>query len=319
MKHRFFTFLLIAFAALSACKKNDQNQPDIKQYDDQQIQNYMTANGLTGFTKDTTTLSDGNSGIYYKIIGQGKGDTLKYSDQVSIVYTIRSMDGKFVIGDTIANRRYDFLGHLTNPAAISGFALPSGLQLAIHNILKYKGSNMRVLIPSRLAYGTRGYGSGSITNTNTRIAGNQSLDIYVNVIKDQNAYDDMVIRNYLTANNVISGYTKDPLGYYYKVITPGTGTVGEIGDYSNVSLTYAGSFLNGVYFDNTNSTTAITYQGIFGTVTGFKDALKKHAATGTSLSVYIPSALGYGVSGYNTIPPNSILHFEMQITQVTQP
>ncbi|WP_292970672.1 FKBP-type peptidyl-prolyl cis-trans isomerase [Mucilaginibacter sp.] len=319
MKHRFFTFLLIAFAALTACKKNDQNELDIKQYDDQQIQSYMTANSLTGFTKDTTTLSDGNSGIYYKIIGQGKGDTLKYSDQVSIVYTIRSMDGKFAVGDTIANRRYDFLGPLTNPAAITGFALPSGLQLAIHNILKYKGSSMRVLIPSRLAYGTRGYGSGSITNTNTRIAGNQSLDIYVNVIKDQNAYDDLVIRNYLTANNVINGYTKDPLGYYYKVITPGTGTVGEIGDYSNVSMTYAGSFLNGVYFDNGSITTAATFQGIFGAVTGFKDPLKKYAATGTSLSVYIPSSLGYGVSGYNTIPPNSILHFEMQVTQVTQP
>ena len=66
-------------------------------------------------------------------------------------------------------------------------ALPKGLQIAIHNLIKYKGTRARVLIPSRLAYGVNGYPeAGSASNVNTRIAGNQCLDYYVNVVSDQN-------------------------------------------------------------------------------------------------------------------------------------
>jgi hypothetical protein len=45
----------------------------------------------------------------------------------------------------------------------------------VYNLLKHKGASMRLLVPSRLAYGKTGYGSGSVTNVNSRIAGNQSL------------------------------------------------------------------------------------------------------------------------------------------------
>ncbi|MBL4675009.1 MAG: FKBP-type peptidyl-prolyl cis-trans isomerase [Mucilaginibacter sp.] len=314
MKQRIFTLLLFAFAGLTACRKNDDNQPDIKQFDDSQIQAYMSTNSLTGFTKDETVIGDGETGIYYKIINPGTPstgpDTLKYSDKISIVYTVKSMDGKYVATDTLINHLDDYLGHFVN------VSLPQGLQLGIHNLLKYSGGSMRLLIPSRLAYGVRGYGVGSVTSTN-RIAGNQSLDYYVHVIKDQVAYDDQVIKNYFTANN-LSGYTKDPLGYYYKVVTAGTGTDGEIDAYSNVSLTYVGSLLNGTNFDASSQTTATSLVPD-NLIDGFKDALVKHCKTGTSLSLFIPSALGYGQTSQTTIPANGILHFELQVASVTQP
>lgn len=312
MKQRFFTFLLLAFAGLTACKKNDQNQPDIKQYDEQQIQAYMSANGLTGFTKDDTEIGDGVTGMYYKIINAGTGpDTLKYSDKISVVFTIKSMDGKYVSSDTINNHMDDYLGHFVNNN------LPQGLQLGIHNLLKYPGGSMRLLIPSRLAYGVNGYGTGSITNTSGRIAGNQSLDYYVHVIKDQAAYDEQSIKNYFTANN-LTGYTKDPMGYYYKINTAGTGLEGDITAYSNVSLTYTGTLLNGTAFDNSSATTATTLVP-YALIDGFNDALVKHATTGTSLSLFIPSALGYGRVINSLIPSNSVLHFELTVASVTQP
>jgi hypothetical protein len=37
MKQKIFTFLLIA-AGLTACKKNDSNQPNIREFDEQKIQ-----------------------------------------------------------------------------------------------------------------------------------------------------------------------------------------------------------------------------------------------------------------------------------------
>jgi FKBP-type peptidyl-prolyl cis-trans isomerase FkpA len=316
MKQKIFTFLLIA-AGLTACKKNDSNQPNIREFDEQKIQAYISANGLTGFTADTTKDGTGTTGIHYKIISQGTGDTLKYSDNISLVYTLKSFDGKYTSADTISNHFSGYLGQLTAVNQLTGFRLPEGLQLAIHNLLKYKGSNMRVLIPSRLGYGVNGFGSGSISNVNTRIAGNQSLDFYVHVISDQDIYDDQVIRNYIAANN-LTGYVKDPLGYYYKIVTPGTGGIDEISEFTTITTTYTGYLLNGVGFDTGSATTATTLTP-YSLITGVEDALQQHASKGTSISILVPSSLGYGAGARTGIPGNSVLKFEFQITDVKQP
>ena len=315
MKQKIFTFLLIAAAGLTACRKTD-NQPNITEYDDLQIQQYISSNGLTGFTKDAT-------GISYKILTPGNGDSLKYSDKISIVYTLKSMDGKFISQDTITNHYYNFLGYLTTPNAITGFRLPVGLRTAVHDILKYKNGSMRLLIPSRLGYGVDGYGSGSITNVNTRIAGNQSLDVYVHVIGDQDVYDNKVINNYVAANN-LSGYTKDfavidsagiqvKKYYHYKTVTAGTGA--SISEFSTITTTYTGYLLNGTAFDVSSQTTATTLSPT-SLIEGIKQALIGHAKAGTSISVLVPSSLGYGTALQNIIPSNSILKFEFQITTV---
>jgi len=60
---------------------------------------------------------------------------------------------------------------------------------------------MRVLIPSHWLT-VKWCGTGSITLTNGRIGGNQCLDVTVNLIKNQGDYDQMVIKNYMTANNL---------------------------------------------------------------------------------------------------------------------
>jgi FKBP-type peptidyl-prolyl cis-trans isomerase FkpA len=312
MKQKIFTFLLIAATGLSACKKT-QDQPDIRVYDQEQIQKYITANGLTGFSEDTTPDGTGTTGIQYKIISQGTGDTLKYSDQISLVYTVKSFDGKYISSDTIANHLNGFLGYFK-----SQYNLPEGVQLAIHNILKYKDSNMRLLIPSRLAYGVNGYGSGSITNVNTRIAGNQCLDYYVHVIGDQKAYDDKVINNYITANN-LTDYHKDPLGYYYKIVTPGTGPIEAISEFSKLTMTYGGSLLNTYSFDYANYTTSTVLTpydltGRYGEALGH--SLENHATTGTSLQIILPSSLGLGTLTSTNIPANSVLKFDFTVTGI---
>lgn len=315
MKQKIFTLLLIAAAGLSACRKNTVD-PDIKQYDEEQIQNWISSKGLTGFTRDTA--GGDTTGMYYKIIMPGTGPALEYSDRISLVFTLKSFDGKYTSSDTISNHFYDYLGHLAQDG------LPRGLQSGIFNLLKHKGASMTLLIPSHLAYGKSGYGTGSVTNVNTRIAGNQSLEYYVHVIDNQPAYDDLVIRNYLTANS-LSGYTKTASGLYYKIITPGTGTDGSINDLSIVTSTYTGALLNGVSFDEASKTTAYVFtpaisNGLSGLVKGVKEGLEEHATAGTSISLLLPSGLGYGntpPSG-GLIPSFAPLRFEFQITTVTQ-
>jgi len=317
MKQRIFTFLLIALVAgITACRKSGTD-PDINEYDEQQIKAYISANNLEGFTRDAEGFND-TSGIYYKILEPGRGDRIQYSDKVSLVFSLKSFDGKYSSVDTITNHVSDYVGLLASAGRTKG------LQLGIHNLLKYKGGSMRMMIPSHLAYGVSGIGSGSVTNVNTRIAGNQSLDYFVRVIDNQDVYDEAVIKRYLNDHN-LTGYAKDPKGYWYKVITPGTGPAGEIKQFSKVYPTYVGSLLNGAEFDAANKTTVVTDPFVPAElgVAAFGDALIDHATTGTSISVFIPSSLGYGELGNASaavaIPPNAVLHFEIQVSKVEQP
>src|SRR5258708_13565134 len=165
MKLTVFTLLLLSAIGFVSCRKTS-NDPNIKQYDNQQILSYIAANGITGVQSVSST---DTTGIYYKIIA--KGDTtaqpVDYPDDIAFVYTLRSFDGKFIAADTVLDHFDGFLGH----------AAPNGLMFAIHNILKYKGAKARFLIPSHIAYGVDGINSGgSTTLTTNRIASKQYLD-----------------------------------------------------------------------------------------------------------------------------------------------
>lgn len=306
MKQTIFTLLLLSIIGLMSCRKASVS-PDIKQYDESQIQTYISANGLTDLKRDTS--GGDTTGMYYKILLKGSGPALDYSDKISYVFTLKSFDGKYTSSDTIVNHVDDYLGH------VFSHALPAGLQSAMHNVLKYRGASMRLLIPSRLAYGAAGYGLGSSQNVNTRIAGNQCLDYYVHIIGDQAAYDDMVIKNYIQANS-LTGYTKTASGLYYLVQTAGTGVAGAINENSTINYTATGTLFNGLIFDNENATLGST--GLVGDlIQGVKEGLKNHATVGTTIVLLIPSKLGYGEIAQTSIPANSCLKFTFNIIGVT--
>ena len=307
MKRILFTFLILSVIGLTSCHKSGTNL-DIKQYDQQQITNYIAANGLTGMIRDTS--GGDTTGIYYKIINPGNtAKPLDYPDSVSFVYTLRSFDGKFIAPDTSINHYAGYVGHIT----------PNGLLLGIRNILKYKGASMRVLVPSHLGFGLYGTGQGSKTVTNGRIAGNQCLDYYVNVIDNQRQYDDLVIQHYINANN-LTGYTKLNNGVYYKITIPGTG-IDPITDDSTITFTYTGFLFNNTVFDQFNTTGGVTYS-LSQLTPGVVSALK-YAVTGSYISILAPSALEYGGQGQSggggqeNVPANACLRFDFAILGVT--
>lgn len=306
MKKNIFPLVAVALLSLASCKKN-RVMPSIKQYDETQITNYIAANHLTGFQKDTT--GGDTSGIYYKILVPGSGTPLQYSTQVAFVYTVRTLDGTYVSSDTIANHFYDYVGHLTTDN------FPQGLQTAIHNLLVYPNASIRVLIPSHLAYGTNGTGSGSSQVANNRIGGNECLDYYIHAVNDFPAYDDMVINNYMNANS-LTGYTKTSDGLYYKILTPGTGT-DPITMQSVATTTYTGQIFNGTIFDAAYNGTNTFAAEIDQLVPGVQEGLINYAVTGTKISLLIPSTLGYGTTSQTGIPPFSCLRFTWVVTAVS--
>jgi len=312
MKLKFFTLLLLSAACFVSCRKINSD-PDIKQYDQQQMESYIAANGLTGMVRDTT--NGDTTGTYYQILTPGiSTQKLDYSTYVSYVFTIRSFDGKYILSDTVTNHFYGVLGH---PAA----PLPTGLVIAIRNNLKYAGGKMRVLVPSRLAWGKNGYGTGSITLTTGRIAGNQCLDITVNVIANQGIYDQMVIKNYMAANN-LTGYTMTSDSLWYKITTPGTNNA--ITDNSSITLNYKLYLMDNTNPDNnayTSNTAAMSDLASGNTVAGFVEGLRLlgKGGGGGAISIIVPSALAYGAGGTGGIPANGCLRWDISNVTVTNP
>src|SRR5690348_12836254 len=108
MKKILFTLLLFCAVGLMACRKSGTDI-DIKQFDEQEIQNYIKRNNLTGFKRD----AGDTTGIYYNTLTPGTGSVVDYPDLVSLVFTMSSFDGKYNANDTIINHVYNYLGHIT--------------------------------------------------------------------------------------------------------------------------------------------------------------------------------------------------------------
>ncbi|HEY4326546.1 MAG TPA: FKBP-type peptidyl-prolyl cis-trans isomerase [Mucilaginibacter sp.] len=315
MRKTIFTVLLLAVVTLFSCKK-EENQLNIYQYDQQQIKNYIAANGLTETMIQDTTAHD-STGIYYQILSKGTGPALNYPDKVFFVFSLRSFDGKYTSTDTISNHYYGYVGHINSDN------LPLGVQLAVKNILRYPGASARLLIPSHLAYGRNGSGSGSSQVANNKIPGNACLDYYVHTIDLSNnnsylnTYDDQVIQSYMKVNN-LTGYTKTATGLYYKVLTPGTNLTDLITDNTTATCNYTGQLLNGSIFDGFSNGANSSALDLSTLIPGVVEGLENHATTGTKISLLIPSSLAYASSPpTSAIPAYSCLRFTFVILSIT--
>ena len=177
---------------------------------------------------------------------------------------------------------------------------------------------MRVLVPSHLAYGKGGRGTGSITLTNGRIAGNQGLDITVNLIKNEGDYDQLVIKNYMAANN-LTGYTRTADSMWYKITKPGTGLV--INDNSVITMNYTLYLMNNTNPDQnayaTTNTFTISDLASGGYAQGYVEGLKLLAKAGGVISIIVPSKLAYGTSGSSAVPANACLRWDISNVTVT--
>jgi len=129
-------FLFISIAALfilnTGCLKSSECKPQSVQSEEGTITTYAAANGITSIRH--------SSGIYYQIINPGSGVTPTLSSKIFVTYTGKLLNG--TIFDQQAN------------SSQTGFFLSqmiSGWQIGIPLI--QKGGEIKLIIPSSLAYG----------------------------------------------------------------------------------------------------------------------------------------------------------------------
>jgi FKBP-type peptidyl-prolyl cis-trans isomerase len=285
LKYIFPVFLTLTI--LISCQKEYET---IDVIDDRNVQEYIQQNKLNVSEYQST-------GIYYQVVAPGTGPEVQYSDMVPAIITTRSLDGKYLSIDTfsVSNRYYNYLGYF-NPEAI---------RLGVKEVLKKSNGTIRMIVPSRQAYGRNGLGS---------IPGNTSLDITVRVLDLAKIaeYEDFTIKKYMQSNS-LTGFTKTSSGLYYKISQPGTGS--SISTSSTIVANYTGKLLNGVVFDKAAVGSEATFT-LNSLVTGWKEALPL-IKQGGAIRLIVPSSLAYGLNGSTpTIPSFSALDFDIAVTEV---
>jgi len=124
---------------------------------------------------------------------------------------------------------------------------------------------------------------------------------------EQLTKDTIAINNYLSSKNIKA--IKDSSGVYYLITKAGEGNSPKLS--SKVKVNYKGMLMeNGSVFDESKQPIEFALNALIpGWQIGFQKLQK-----GAKATLYIPSTLGYGATGYPPeIPPNSNLIFEVEL------
>src|SRR5690606_35091178 len=106
----------------------------------------------------------GSTGMYYEILEEGSGRELDYKEKIPLVYSFTTLDKSYSSADTfsVSNRYADFLGYfpygstVANSQPGSPLDKEEGLKVVLKEALKHANGKIRILVPSRLAYGKNG-------------------------------------------------------------------------------------------------------------------------------------------------------------------
>lgn len=107
-----------------------------------------------------------------------------------------------------------------------------------------------------------------------------------------------------------TGILQTASGLRYEVISEGSGE--KPNDSSTVTVHYEGKFTDGVVFDSSISRGTPAVFAVTGVIEGFAEGLKL-MSPGAKYILYIPSDLAYGATGNPTIPPHTIILFDLEL------
>ena len=137
MKKLFFIALPVLFIFNTGCLKSSECKPKSVQSEEGTITTYAAANGITAIRH--------SSGLYYQVITPGSGVTPSINSKIFVTYTGKLLNG--TIFDQQSN------------SSQTGFLLSQvipGWQIGVPLI--QKGGEIKLIVPSSLAYGCTAQG-----------------------------------------------------------------------------------------------------------------------------------------------------------------
>ena len=120
-------------------------------------------------------------------------------------------------------------------------------------------------------------------------------------------------KEFLAENAKREGITTLASGLQYEVITAGEGA--QPTRESNVRTHYHGTLIDGTVFDSSYERGQPAEFPVGGVIAGWTEALQLMNA-GSKWRLYVPSELAYGAQGVGSIPPHSVLVFDVELLDV---
>lgn len=132
---------------------------------------------------------------------------------------------------------------------------------------------------------------------------------------DYTVRDKEIIEAYIKANN-LTAQRQEPSGLYVVITEPGTAPLPVKGQ--TVSVLYTGTTLDGKVFDSTASRDNKPFDFAIGmgkVIAGWDIGIAL-LGKGGKATLLIPSGLAYGPYGIGPIAPNSVLRFDVEVTDI---
>jgi FKBP-type peptidyl-prolyl cis-trans isomerase len=268
------------------------------------------------------TVAPQPSGLYYIPELEGKG--IKIDSGCQVVYNVKisMLDGKQVFAQDsmkfVFGKRPDMQGFI------------EGIKLMT------KGGKARLILPSELAFGERGY--REIPPYTTIIYNVQVLDVkskaeYAKIEAAEKKKRDAekkkldekkaaakkaeagLLQKYLKDHNITVKPTAS--GLYYIEKAKGTGA--QVTSGSMASVHYTGTLLDGTKFDSSREPGGKPYEVEVGkgkVIPGWDEGLQLMKKGGKAILI-VPSSLAYGEQGMGgSIPAYSTLVFDLEVVDV---
>ena len=123
---------------------------------------------------------------------------------------------------------------------------------------------------------------------------------------NQREVDAARIADYIEENNLDAQSTDS--GLHYVIEEPGNDEHPDLSH--DISIKYAGRFLNGQQFDSSNGD-VVTFP-LANLIQGWQEGIPLFGKGGNGILI-VPSHLAYGPSGRGSIPPNSVPVFDIEL------
>ena len=120
-------------------------------------------------------------------------------------------------------------------------------------------------------------------------------------------------RDYLVENAKREGVTVLESGLQYEVLVAGDGAKPSREDH--VRTHYHGTLIDGTVFDSSYERGQPAEFPVGGVIPGWVEALQL-MGTGSKWRLHVPSELAYGAQGVGSIPPHSVLVFDVELLDI---
>lgn len=118
---------------------------------------------------------------------------------------------------------------------------------------------------------------------------------------------------FLAENAQREGVTTLASGLQYEVLTAGDGAKPGLED--QVRTHYHGTLIDGSVFDSSYQRGQPAEFPVGGVIAGWTEALQL-MGVGSKWRLYVPSELAYGAQGVGSIPPHSVLVFDVELLAI---